>query len=180
MSQDIRFDDLGSKRSGSEGGCGLGHMVVSRQSSVGSRQFAIWSNAAKKKQQKVLTTENYGLAAEKGGWNGPLGPFPRDEEEGGKDGRLQRKRWSERLVRPTEQGTQGFFRTSRSSPSSNAPTVAKYRSGEYGRCALRHTTSSIRGFGRKPLPIFAAGLPSSKTMSAVKSYLPSKREEPTP
>ena len=31
------------------------------------------------------------------------------KEEGGKDGRLQRKRWNERLVRPTEQGTQGFF-----------------------------------------------------------------------
>src|SRR6476620_11573375 len=84
-------------------------MVVSRQSSVGSRQFAIWSNAAKKKQQKVLTTENYGLAAEKGGWNGPLGPFPRDEEEGGEDGRLQRKRWSERLVRPQSRGLRAFF-----------------------------------------------------------------------
>ena len=179
MSQDIRSDDLGSKRSGSEGGCGLGHIVVSRQSSVGSRRLPS-VECCKEEAAEVLTTEDYGLAAEKGGWNGPLGPFPRDEEEGGKDGRLQRKRWSERLVRPTEQGTQGFFRTSRSSPSSNAPTVAKYRSGEYGRCALRHTTSSIRGLGRKPLPIFAADLPSSKTMSAVKSYLPSKREEPTP
>ena len=102
------------------------------------------------------------------------------KEEGGKEGRLQRKRWNERLVRPTEQGTQGFFRTSRSSPSSNAPTVAKYRASARGRCALRHKTSSILGLGRKLLPTFAAGLPSSKTMSAVKSYLPSKREEPTP
>ena len=39
-----------------------------------------------------------------------LRPVPGEiEEEGGIEGRMQRKRWGERLVRPTEQGTQGFF-----------------------------------------------------------------------
>ena len=39
-----------------------------------------------------------------------LGPVPSEiEEEGGIEGRMQRKRWIERLARPAEQGTQGFF-----------------------------------------------------------------------
>ncbi len=46
---------------------------------------------------------------EKVGGTGPEARSQRDEEEGGIEGRMQRKRWIERLVRPTEQGTQGLI-----------------------------------------------------------------------
>ena len=44
----------------------------------------------------------------------------------------------------------------------------------------RHSTSSSRGFGRKPRPTFADGRPSVSTTSAVKSFSPRMSAEPTP
>ena len=41
-------------------------------------------------------------------------------------------------------------------------------------------TRSSRGFGRRRRPTFETGLPSATTMSAVKSFSPRIREEPTP
>jgi hypothetical protein len=41
-------------------------------------------------------------------------------------------------------------------------------------------TRSRRGLGRSPRPAFAHGRPSTRTTSAVKSFCPRSREEPTP
>ncbi len=43
-----------------------------------------------------------------------------------------------------------------------------------------HGTSSSRGFGRRPRPNFADGLPSVSTMSPVKSFDPRISDDPTP
>ena len=43
-----------------------------------------------------------------------------------------------------------------------------------------HVTSSRRGFGLSHRPTFAEGLPSLRTMSAVKSFEPRISDEPTP
>ena len=43
-----------------------------------------------------------------------------------------------------------------------------------------YVTSSSRGFGRSTRPTFAAGRPSTRTMSAVKSFAPRRSDEPMP
>src|SRR5436305_12709226 len=48
------------------------------------------------------------------------------------------------------------------------------------RVAPAHSTLSRRGFGVYRLPALAAGIPSRRTTSAVKSLSPRIRDDPTP
>src|SRR5205823_3375863 len=59
------------------------------------------------------------------------------------------------------------------------PDRALARAGENDRIK-DHSTSSSRRFGWYLRPTFADGRPSVRTMSAVKSFEPRMREEPTP
>ena len=63
----------------------MGHIVVSRQSAVGSRQLPS-VECCKEEAAEVLTTEDYGLAAEKVGGTGRWARSREMKKKGGKMG----------------------------------------------------------------------------------------------